>query len=228
MMRLVARGRSAVLAAGLAALLAGCGGGSSPPATGTPAAAPAPTGGAAEASAAAAAPAATAAAARAETEQTATATATPSATSPAPSGAARSFADQVLESINAARAVARKCGATDHPAAAPLKWQTQVEQAALAQAQYLQQNNLFTHTGANGSSVGDRVTATGYVWQTVGENIAAGYPDLTSVVQGWIDSPGHCVNVMNPNFTDLGVVVLQGTSSNTYRNYWAMVLARPR
>ena len=98
----------------------------------------------------------------------------------------------------------------------------------LAQAQYLQQNNVFSHTGANGSSVGDRVTATGYVWQTVGENIAAGYPDLDAVMQGWVDSPSHCVNVMNGNFTDIGVVIVQGTSSNTYRNYWAMVLARPR
>jgi uncharacterized protein YkwD len=33
---------------------------------------------------------------------------------------------------------------------------------------------------------------------------------------------------MNGRFTDLGVVKVDGTSSNTYRNYWAMVLARPR
>ncbi len=134
----------------------------------------------------------------------------------------------MLERINAVRAVARNCGAADAPAVGPLVWQAQTEQAALAQAQYLQQNNLFSHTGAGGSNVGDRLTATGYVWQTVGENIAAGYTDLAAVMQGWLESPGHCVNLMNASFTDLGVAMVNGTSSNTYRSYWGMVLARPR
>ena len=140
----------------------------------------------------------------------------------------KSFADRTLEAVNAARAVARKCGTVDYPAVGPLKWNVQAEQAALAHAQYLQQNNLFSHTGANGSTVGARLTATGYVWSTVGENIAAGYVDLATVIQGWLDSPGHCVNLMNGNFVDLGVALVPGTSSNTYRTYWGMVLARPR
>jgi uncharacterized protein YkwD len=154
---------------------------------------------------------------------------TETSSAPAPSAAVtKSFADQTLDAVNAARATARNCGAVAYAAAGPLKWQAQTEQAALAQAQYLQQNNLFSHTGTNGSSVGDRLTATGYVWSTVGENIAAGHADLASVVKGWLDSPGHCVNVMNPSFTDLGVSLVPGTSSNTYRTYWGMVLARPR
>ena len=199
-------------AAVLAATLTGCGGGSAPTAGPT---APAAQNNAGTPSIGSDAPPPP--------------TATPSATSTAtPSSVSKAFADQVLEAVNTARATPRRCGSTDHAAAGPLRWHAQVEQAALAQAQYLQQYNLFSHTGANGSSVGDRVTATGYVWQTVGENIAAGYPDLAAVVQGWIDSPSHCVNVMNGSFTELGVVVVPGTSSNTYRNYWAMVLARPR
>lgn len=202
-----------MLAAGLAVALAACGGGGGPPTSAAPAPAPAAAG--------------TPAVGTSATPASVGATgASPASATPAT--VTKTFADQVLESVNAARATARKCGSSDHPAVAPLRWNAQIEQAALAQAQYLQQNNLFSHTGANGSTVGDRVTATGYVWQTVGENIAAGYPDLAAVVQGWIDSPSHCVNVMNGNFTDLGVVVVNGTSSNTYRNYWAMVLGRPR
>lgn len=140
----------------------------------------------------------------------------------------KAFSDRMLELLNAARSVARNCGATAFPAVGPLVWNTQTEQAARAQAEYLQQNNLFSHTGAGGSSVGERLTTTGYVWSTVGENIAAGYTDMAAVVQGWVDSPSHCVNVMNGNFVDLGVVLVPGTSSNTYRTYWGMVLARPR
>jgi uncharacterized protein YkwD len=205
-----------------AMLLAGCGGGDDTPTAaspGTPVAAPsgATPGGSTSTLSTSAAPSA---------EPTTATGPAPDGTPPAP--AARRFADQTLELVNAARAQARSCGATAYPAAPPLRWQSQVEQAALVQAQYLQQNNLFSHTGANGSSVGDRLTATGYVWATVGENIAAGYADLPTVVRGWLDSPGHCANVMNPTFTDLGVTLVPGASSNTYRTYWAMVLARPR
>ena len=128
----------------------------------------------------------------------------------------------------APRPVPRACGSVSFPAARPLKWQGQAEQAAFAHAQWLQQNNRFSHAGAGDSSVGDRLTATGYVWQTVGENIAAGFGDVAAVVQGWVDSPGHCANLMNAAFTDLGVALVPGTSANTYRSYWGMVLARPR
>jgi len=140
----------------------------------------------------------------------------------------KAFSDRVLELVNAARAVGRNCGSTAYPAVGPLTWNTQTEQAARAQAEHLQQNNAFSHTGAGGSTVGDRLTATGYVWSTVGENIAAGFTELPDVVNGWIESPGHCVNIMNGNFVDVGVVLVPGTSSNTYRTYWGMVLARPR
>lgn len=140
----------------------------------------------------------------------------------------KAFSDRVLELVNATRAVARSCGSVAYPAVGPLGWNTRTEQAARTQAEYLQQNNLFSHTGAGGSSAGDRLTATDYVWSTVGENIAAGFLELPAVVQGWVDSPGHCVNLMNGNFVDVGVVMVPGTSSNTYRSYWGMVLARPR
>jgi uncharacterized protein YkwD len=211
-------GRTALGAAWVAATLAACGGGGD--GSTEPSAVGGTTGQAGTSAPAAASPAA--------------APAAPSATSapePAPTQsptAEKSFPDRALEALNAARAVPRSSGGTPFPAAGPLKWQAQTEQAALVQAQYLQQNNLFTHAGANGSSVGDRLTATGYAWQAVGENLAAGYADFAAVLQGWIDSPGHCVNVMNGNFVDVGVVLVQGTSSNTYRTYWAMVLGRPR
>lgn len=158
-----------------------------------------------------------------------TGTAADSAPSAAPAAAtAKSFADLSVEAINAARAVARRCGTTDFPAADPVRWHGQAEQAALTQVRYLQQYNAFSHTGEQGSSVGDRLSATGYVWSTVGENLAAGFPDLSSVVRGWLDSPSHCAVLMSPSFVHVGVVVTPGTSANTYRNYWGMVLARPR
>lgn len=158
----------------------------------------------------------------------ATATPASAASAPTTSTVDKAFSDRVLEALNAARATPRKCGTVDYPAAGPVTWNVQAELAARTQAEYLQQNNLFGHAGSNGSTVGDRLTATGYVWYTVGENLAAGYTDLGDVVKGWLDSPSHCVNVMNAAFVDLGVVMVPGTSVNTYRTYWGMVMARPR
>lgn len=77
--------------------------------------------------------------------------------------------------------------------------------------------NYFSHTSQDGRTVAQRVTATGYVWRTVGENITAGQATPESVVGGWLKSEGHCRNVMNPGFKELGVGYAQGGS---YGHYW--------
>lgn len=65
--------------------------------------------------------------------------------------------------------------------------------------------NYFEHTSPEGAGPSDRAHAAGYVGTFVGENIAAGQADPTRVVQAWIDSPGHCSNLMDPRFRFLGV-----------------------
>ena len=80
--------------------------------------------------------------------------------------------------------------------------------------------DFFDHIGSDGSEVSDRVSATGYNWQTVGENIAWGYRDISSVFLGWRDSPGHCRNIMNANFQQMG--------SARAGDYWVQDFARPR
>ena len=158
-----------------------------------------------------------------------TTTNTPANNSPSvPVVPERTFQDLVIEAVNAARAEPRTCGNVPYPAAPPVTWQPKAAQAAQTQVDYLQQNNLFSHTGANNSNVGERLTATGYAWSVAGENLAAGYLDIATVMQGWLASAGHCANLMYADFTEIGVVVIPGNSVNTYRTYWGMVLARPR
>jgi uncharacterized protein YkwD len=81
------------------------------------------------------------------------------------------------------------------------------------------ENNYFDHTGIDGSSPGDRISAAGYNWKTYGENIAAGYSDAKTVMEGWLTSAGHCSNLMNTDFKDVGVGVVDG-GSDTYGIYW--------
>jgi uncharacterized protein YkwD len=61
----------------------------------------------------------------------------------------------------------------------------------------------------------------------VGENIAAGYSGVVAVVQGWMDSPGHCRNIMNATFSQIGMACSRVTTS-TYGSYFTLDLGTPR
>ena len=87
--------------------------------------------------------------------------------------------------------------------------------------------DFFAHEGLDGLSVDGRVTAEGYTWSHVGENIAAGYFSAESVIDGWMNSEGHCKNMMNANFTEVGLACTVNGDS-TYKTYWVQNFAKPR
>ncbi len=93
--------------------------------------------------------------------------------------------------------------------------------AAQGHANDMLANNYFSHTGLNGSSPGDRITAQGYRWRTYGENIARGQQDEAAVLNAWQNSSGHRANNENRNFEDFGLAKA-GSGSN---KYWVLVLA---
>ncbi len=78
-----------------------------------------------------------------------------------------------------------------------------------------------------GHSPADRVRAVGYQEKLVGENIAYGPKSAEEVVQGWLDSPGHCENIMDPRFAEMGIAYAAGHASKRGL-YWVQVLADPR
>ena len=85
--------------------------------------------------------------------------------------------------------------------------------------------NYFDHTSKDGRNPGQRMSAAGYSWSAYGENIAAGQTSAASVMAGWMESPGHCSNIMNKNFRDVAVACVVNSSS-TYKRYWTMNLGR--
>lgn len=137
------------------------------------------------------------------------------------------FRNSLLQQINAARAVARSCGGTAMPAAAPLAWNDRLFSAAARHSSDMAVNNYFSHTGLDGRSAAQRVAAEGYAWTWVGENIAAGQASVSVVMGGWLASPGHCANIMRAEYRDVGVSCVQ-QSGSTYGHYWTMTLARPQ
>ncbi|HEY9026768.1 MAG TPA: CAP domain-containing protein [Burkholderiaceae bacterium] len=139
------------------------------------------------------------------------------------------FSTQLLQRINTLRAAGANCGSSGTFAATgALTWNGQLTQAADGHSQDMAAANFFSHTGSNGSAFDQRISATGYKWSTAGENIAAGYSSVDAVMDGWISSPGHCANLMNPNFSEVGVSCVPGSSTTTYSSYWTMDLAKPQ
>ncbi len=139
------------------------------------------------------------------------------------------FRAGVLARINQVRATGANCGADGvFPAAVPVIWNDKLTSAAEGHSQDMAAKNFFSHTSADGRTLADRVNATGYSWSSLGENIAAGYVGIDAVMDGWIASPGHCANLMNAGFAEVGVVCVPGTGTDTYSTYWTMDLGRPR
>lgn len=137
------------------------------------------------------------------------------------------FKAQALAQINAFRAQARTCGGASYPAVPALAWNDKLTQAAFGHSTDMATKNYFSHTSLDGRSAAQRVQATGYQWNTLGENIAAGQPTMTSVMQAWQGSAGHCKNLMAANFTEVGLSCVKASGS-TYGTYWTMALAKPR
>jgi len=139
------------------------------------------------------------------------------------------FSTRILQRINQLRASGANCGSSGQFAPAPaVAWNALLTQAADGHSRDMAAQNYFDHTSRDGRTFSQRIDATGYEWSTAGENIAAGYTSVDAVMDGWTQSAGHCANLMNQNFTEIGVACVPGTSSTMYRNYWTMDLARPR
>lgn len=136
---------------------------------------------------------------------------------------------EFLEAVNAARAVDHHCGATPYGPAPSVTWDDGLALAAYRHSSDMAAHNFFSHTGSDGSSAGDRIAAEGYAWSTYGENIAVGYPSIASVMQGWLESEGHCRNIMNPAFREIGAALAEGAYlGSPQAPYWTFDLAAPR
>ena len=125
---------------------------------------------------------------------------------------------RVVELVNAARARPRRCGSARFAAVPPLQASRKLDDAATAHARDMARRKYFEHEGRDGSQPRDRVRRAGYESRLTGENIAYGPVSAEEVVAGWLASPGHCENIMEPRFRDIGVGVAVGRKRGQI--YW--------
>lgn len=114
------------------------------------------------------------------------------------------FATQVIALVNQERA---KQGLK------PLTGHTQLGNMAWTKAKDMSQNGYFDHTSPTYGSPFEMMKKFGISYRYAGENIAMGQKTPAEVVKAWMNSSGHRANIMNPNFTLIGV--------GYYNGYWA-------
>lgn len=139
-------------------------------------------------------------------------------------GEAAAVGERVLALVNAARADRRRCGLKRFGAVPPLAASRALQAAAAAHAEDMARRGVMDHAGGDGSTPAERATRAGYAWRTVGENVATGQSTPEQVVEEWLDSPRHCANIMDADYTEMGVAV----ASNASGVYWAQVFGAPQ
>jgi uncharacterized protein YkwD len=136
-------------------------------------------------------------------------------------------AQRALQLVNDVRARGTRCGSRAFAPAPPVTLSGTLAGVAYGHATDMAQHNYFEHEDLAGHSPADRVRAVGYREKLVGENIAYGPETTEEVVQGWLDSPGHCENIMDPRFAQMGIAAAAGQATR-HGLYWVQVLAAPQ
>jgi uncharacterized protein YkwD len=136
-------------------------------------------------------------------------------------------ANRTLQLVNDVRAHGARCGERSFGPAPPVRLSDTLASVALGHANDMARHNYFEHQDLAGHSPADRVRAVGYQEKLVGENIAYGPKSAEEVVQGWLDSPGHCENIMDPRFAEMGIAFAAGQSARRGL-FWVQLLAAPK
>ena len=125
-----------------------------------------------------------------------------------PSNHYQSIEQQVVNLVNAERA---KAGLN------PLKADWELARVARFKSEDMRDNRYFDHNSPIYGTPFQMMKSFGINYRSAGENIAAGQTTAESVMQAWMNSPGHKKNILSPSFTHIGVGYAKGGS---YGHYW--------
>lgn len=151
---------------------------------------------------------------------------------------------EFLDAINEARSHQQDCGEYGvMPAVGPLTWNDKLYKSSYTYNYDMAYGGAWHHIGSNtkydivaknkklghGSYMKDRILYYGYKYEKIGENIAKGYKTTKDVVKAWLESDGHCRNIMDPDFKEMGMSLLESNKSDDkYHTYWTIDFGHPR
>ncbi|MDH6182310.1 putative cell wall-binding protein [Microbacteriaceae bacterium SG_E_30_P1] len=126
-----------------------------------------------------------------------------------PANAATGMAGEVFTLVNQQRASQGLPALVSDPT---------LDHAAATWAQYLASTGQFIHSSSSWRS--DMISGAG--WTFSGENIAAGYPSSSTVMNAWMNSSGHRANILNGSYVGVGIGYVSG---GPYGHYWVQIFA---
>lgn len=124
---------------------------------------------------------------------------------------------EIVVIVNRYRAEGANCGGEEMPPVGPLSMDPNLQCAARVHSMDMAERDFFDHDNPDGDGPDDRMEAAGYEGRGWGENIAAGNSTAEETMEQWMNSPGHCSNIMNDGFTLIGVGYYPG---GEYDHLW--------
>ena len=113
-----------------------------------------------------------------------------------------------------------------HQGLRPLVFSAQLNQMAKIQAQNMAYYQKMAHVLPNATlpTLGDRAHYVGYSFGRIAENVALGYPNAETVVEGWMNSRGHRQNILDAGVVETGIAVARSATGGLY---YCQVFGRP-
>ncbi len=125
--------------------------------------------------------------------------------------------NDIVSLMNEERARGAECGGEPYGPVPALKVSPALRCASRNHSQDMHDRQFFDHTNPDGEGPSERFDRAGYEGSGWGENIIAGHGSPEAMVQGWMDSPGHCRNIMSDGYTHVGLGYFFGPDG--YRHY---------
>ena len=146
--------------------------------------------------------------------------ATPAAATAAPPNrsAYGTTESRIFDLINAQR---------QHQGLRPLVYNAQLDRMAKIQADNMARFQKMAHVlpDANLPSLGDRARYVGYTYGRIAENVALGFPNAETVVEGWMNSSGHRRNILDREVIETGIGIARSSAGGIY---YCQVFGRQR
>ena len=128
--------------------------------------------------------------------------------------------DDMLIEVNLRRGEGAYCDQDYYPPVPPLEMNTYLRLSSRLHSHDMSVQDYFEHTGLDGRSPHERIRDAGFQGAApTGENISGGYATAAESVEGLMNSPGHCRNIMDPEYTVVGMGYAY-TPDSYYGHYW--------
>lgn len=103
-----------------------------------------------------------------------------------------------------------------------------LEQAARLKAEDMAAKGYFSHDTPDGKTPWYFLREVGYRYQAAGENLAVNFTDSSDVTRAWMNSPSHRANILNGNYTEIGIATARGTYKGSDTVFVVQFFGKPR